>query len=228
MFNTIRCIIVLLAALLCSGNAHSKQPPMDDPASLYGSVARYSIYRKGKVIGKHSVSFALSGDTLLVDVDSKIRITVLKVPVFRFRYIAKETWTNGQLTTVTATTTENSDATTVSLTSSGNRSTLINAEGKELEVARLPFASNHWHPRVLDETNLFNTITGNHSVVDIESLGKTQLTINDQPIETTHYRYSGDIIADVWYDNQGRWVKLQFEGTDGSQISYVSDGFNLQ
>ena len=37
----------------------------------------------------------------------------------------------------------------------------------------------------------------------------------------TRYAYSGDLKADVWYDDAGRWVKLRFRGRDGSVIEYV-------
>ena len=41
-----------------------------------------------------------------------------------------------------------------------------------------------------------------------------------EEIEATHYRLKSDITVDLWYDDQGRWVKLGFEAR-GQQIDYV-------
>ena len=35
------------------------------------------------------------------------------------------------------------------------------------------------------------------------------------------YRYFGDLSVDIWYDGDGRWVKMQFTAKDGSSIEYV-------
>jgi len=37
----------------------------------------------------------------------------------------------------------------------------------------------------------------------------------------THYVYSGELDTEVWYDDEGRWVKMRFKGRDGSTIEYV-------
>jgi geranylgeranyl diphosphate synthase type II len=40
-------------------------------------------------------------------------------------------------------------------------------------------------------------------------------------VPATYYRYTGDLLAELWYDDDGRWVKMRFKGRDGSMIEYV-------
>ena len=39
-------------------------------------------------------------------------------------------------------------------------------------------------------------------------------------IDATLYRYTGDLDTEVWYDDEGRWVRMRFKAKDGSVITY--------
>lgn len=194
-------------------------------SSIYSSPTNYRILRKGKKIGKHTISFETTGaadDSTRVEVVSTIRVTVLKVPVFSFDYRSTEHWKNGVLMTVEAATTENSSTTRVSATRSTNGFEL-RRDGATQTVSGLEFSSNHWHPGVLGSTSLFNTLTGKKNEVTVEKLGETQLALPAGNFNATHFRYTGSLEAEVWYDDSGRWVQLRFENDDGSEILYQLD-----
>jgi hypothetical protein len=40
-------------------------------------------------------------------------------------------------------------------------------------------------------------------------------------LRARHYLYAGDLNGEIWFDDQGRWVKLRFRADDGSIIDYV-------
>ncbi|MEM7258836.1 MAG: DUF6134 family protein, partial [Pseudomonadota bacterium] len=188
-----------------------------DIAALYDGGATYTIFRKGKPIGTHKVDIAVADKRLTVDVTSKIRVTVLKIPVFSFDYRATEQWQDNTLLSVESEVQENDKNTIVSMTTQGDQTTL--STGKEkLTTDRLDYTSNHWNPSVLGSRRVFNTLTGQASDVSIALIDE-QSEVNG--VAATRYRYSGDIEAEVWYDRQGRWVKLQFKGEDGSKIEYI-------
>lgn len=182
-------------------------------ASTYPTTARYEITRNGKPVGEHTVTFSIDNTDLQVDVESNITVTVLKVPVFKFNYTARETWQDGILVGVEATTTRGGDVSQASFPG-------------DIQ-AKVEYASNHWNPGVLNAQTVFNTITGKISSVEIEKLGETTLNANGVSVSATHYRYSGDIRAEVWYDEKNRWVQLQFEGDDGSTIVYTAQPLDL-
>jgi len=198
-------------ALLLAGRGSEllaySSPSARDLADRYGPLTRYSITRKGKRIGTHEVRFTESGGNLSVAVESKIRVTVMKIPVFTFNYVGEELWVDDQLTKVTGTTTENKSVTEVAMQNDKESTKLVTAAGVEI-VDRLSFASNHWNFNVTDSQMIFNTITGKASVVHMQEL------------EPNHFQINGEIQANVWYDDDKRWSRLSFLGSDGSQIDY--------
>lgn len=198
----------------------ASRPAAQELADRYRSVTRYAITRKGDRIGRHEVRFTRSGDRLTVSVESNIRVTVLKIPVFSFNYVGEEIWENNQLTSVMATTTENRDVSKVSMTNDKAGSQLVSPKGTTT-VDRLLFASNHWNANVVGSQRIFNTITGNASVIEMRSMGEEEIATGRGLITSDRYQITGDIQADVWYDKDLVWSRLAFKGKDGSQIDYL-------
>lgn len=83
------------------------------------------------------------------------------------------------------------------------------------------FPTDHWHSGVLQSDRVLNTITGRVARVDIADMGEAQVVVNDAPESARRYVYSGDLQTEVWYDREGRWVKMRFRADDGSTIEYV-------
>jgi len=193
-----------------------------DAAKLYPAETTYSIFRKGKKVGTHSLIVSNLGDQIEVKVDSKITIRVLKVPVFKFRYVSTELWQNERLLSVESVTTTNKEIEKASLNNAGNQSQLTYND-KQSTVAPIQYATNHWNINAVEQTRLFNTIKGVSSDVSVAFVGNQSLDINGNTVETKHYEYTGDIIAKTWYDKNNRWVKLAFKGSDGSEITYLID-----
>jgi len=208
--------------LACVPTAMAETLTAQQAASLYNEVTTYGIYRKGKRIGKHSLKIIQSGDNINVSVESKIRVTVLKVPVFNLHYIADEVWQGNSLLSVTARTKTNKQIEIAELVNSANKSELKN-NTDQTTTDLIKYATNHWNISATEQQVLFNTVRGTASNVNVENRGEEKLTIGEQSILATHYVYSGDIQAESWYDTDKRWVKLAFNGTDGSRITYVRD-----
>ena len=222
------------AHALCAPTGNSTVSELPDFAcmnamqasELYTSPATYRIVRKGKRIGKHTITIASQNSsepsTVNVEVASRIRVTILKVPVFSFDYKAKESWQNDTLMEVEATTTENSNTTRVSATRDA-AGFVLKSDGRSETVTGLEFATNHWHPGALRTTSLFNTLTGKQNEVRVEKLERELLELPAGTMHATHFRYSGGLRAEVWYDDKGKWVQLKFKGDDGSNIFYKLD-----
>lgn len=238
-FALFSIMLLFVSALLLSAPARAECLPADSTisdlpdyacftaaqaSSVYSNPTIYRILRTGKKIGKHTIRITGTGqaDSTRVEVVSRIRVTVLKVPVFSFDYRSIEDWQDGSLISVEASTTENAKTTKVSATRNGD-SFVLRQNGSSQTVTGLEFSSNHWHPGVLGSKALFNTLTGKKNDVQIEKLGSTQLALPPGNINATHFRYTGSLEAEVWYDDTGRWVQLRFENDDGSEILYQLD-----
>jgi len=214
--------ITLLYILLASQTLQANTPTATDIAALYEPETTYSIFRKGKNIGKHSLKFITSHERVNVTIDSRITVRMLKIPVFKFSYLSEELWENNQLKSVTSVTTTNKEVENASMTTNAERSLLKNDKG-ETAVPSIAYATNHWHIGAVEQSTLFNTIKGTPDNVEVEKIENETLQIGDFNLPVTHYKYSGDITAESWYDINNRWVKLSFLGTDGNQITYVID-----
>lgn len=233
-------LILSLQAANASECADGVNPPPGFPAfvcmnastaaMLYTEPRSYRIIRKGKTIGKHELEVVTrevsGGVEVSVDVNSKIKVRVLKVPVFSFNYVASERWLDGKLQSVTARTTENGTSSEVAASREGSR--LVLQQGTNREVAEtLNHTSNHWLPEVLISNELFNTLTGKRNEVDVQMLGKTTLELPGGATPAWHFRYSDSLQAQVWYDDSGRWLQLEFKGEDKSAIIYQYEGNQL-
>jgi hypothetical protein len=64
-------------------------------------------------------------------------------------------------------------------------------------------------------------LTGRLDKVRIEPREREPIATERGAVMATRYAYTGALSVEVWYDDAGRWVKLQFTGRDGSTIDYV-------
>jgi len=198
-----------------------------DAAGLYDTETTYTIVRKGNNIGTHSLSFSQSEAPLVVTAKSNIKVTALKIPVFRFNYQSTENWQSDRLVSVESTAKTGKKTEKSSLQNYENKSqvsyTDTQGNTKQESAARIDYATNHWNINAVQQSILFNTIKGVASNVVITNHGQKTIEINGTSLNTTHYEYTGDLQVESWYDQNNRWVKLLFLGSDGSEISYTID-----
>lgn len=206
-----------------------------NPIAAYGQSVVYGIYRKNKKIGEHTLHFThtdTANSRLLVEIESKIVVTVLKVPVYRFNYRSTETWIGGQLQSVDAATNDNGKKHKVSAERIADdmEHMLLEDKNGNTTKAKVGFASNHWNSRVVSADKMFNTLTGKANEIVFQANGVVNIRLADNSkstIEATHYKITGQVNTDIWYDTSGRWVQLRFKGKDGTAIEYRCQGFNL-
>lgn len=215
------CAFLLIACIgifLTPGGTGYASTPISNPllnltaneiAAAYGGGKVYTVTRNGKTIGKHALSFQQTNNTLTANVDSSITVRFLGIPVYKLSYKAQEIWQDNKLVSSAATTTENGEANTVELSDLGNKTDVR-------------YATNHWHPGVLTGALTFNTLTGLASSSSITTIGieKIKLT-NGKQLDAVRYQYEDDNILNVWYDREGLWLKMAFDGDDGSRIEYL-------
>ena len=96
----------------------------------------------------------------------------------------------------------------------------IQSESGRAEFPGPLFPTNHWNARVLDANRVLNTLTGDVHEVRIVAEGRELVATERGDVVATKYAYSGEFESEVWYDEQGRWVKMRFDGKDGVPIEY--------
>ena len=192
-----------------------------DPTKLYGERIEFDVIREGKVVGEHITSFEKNGDAVTVTSRMNIDIFVLFLPVYAFDYQTTETWTSGQLTNLKVNVVDGSDR--LAFHANRKRSDLaVLLEDRSYTIEGQIFATNHWNANVVNDRQVLNTLTGNVNDIIVTPKGAETIDVSGGQITANRYDYSGDLTdTSVWYDDQGRWVKLQFLARDGSIIKYL-------
>jgi len=214
-----RMACLALYALTAAGFSTGGAIAAPDPLALYGGRIAFDVQRKDRVIGTHIVQFQRTDAGLATHSAVEMAIDVLFFKAFRYRYNSEALWREGTLHRLA-----------VEIDDNGRRSRLAaRHQGGKLLVSRGSSAfdadsglhpSEHWNADVLTQRQLLNTLTGNINNVAIQKVGREYVDTERGPVAANHYRYTGDLAAEVWYDDDGRWVKMRFKGRDGSMIQY--------
>jgi len=213
----------LISAVLFSsfsaafGALPTQAATMDDIWSLYGDGIEFGIYRNGSPVGKHRVSFEPVDDGLRVNTDFDLKVGALFVTLFRLDYASEALWRDGKLVALSARTDQNGKVAEVEARAEGD-AIMVDGPNGPYQAPLGVYPTNHWNAGVIGSTVVLNTITGRVADVRLVPKGTEQVETAHGVVEATRYQYEGPINNQVWYDAKGRWVKMQFPGSDGSQI----------
>ncbi|WP_417514086.1 DUF6134 family protein [Minwuia sp.] len=191
-----------------------------DPLALYGERIVFDVYRGGDRIGSHTVSFSQAEDGVKVDVDFKVAVKMLGLTVYRFEYGSSALWRDDRLAMLDAAVNDDGTRHRVTAQVENGQTRLQGPKGPESADGAV-FPSNHWHPAVVGETRVINTLTGSFADVAIRRAGTEPVATNAGEVQAARYTYSGDLRdVDVWYDDRGRWVRMTFVDKSGETIEY--------
>jgi hypothetical protein len=213
---------VVSAFLLCSaaGVAAADSPPLAaDPFRLYGNEIAFDVERDGDVVGRYIVNFTRTDQGVLADARVDVDVSLLFVPVYTLRYHARELWSGGELQSIEAFTNDDGDLVHVQATRDSEGLQVQTNNGAYETPAVLPIS--HWNAALLDGGPLLNGMTGEVAEVQVSDQGLDTVSTRKGSLRARHYLYSGDLSGEIWYDEDGRWVKLRFRANDGSMIDYI-------
>ena len=186
---------------------------------LYGDSILFDVYREGSRVGEHSVRFEQNASELDVITSFELAIDILFFRAYTFNYQSRSQWREGELASIAVQVDDNGEAFQFNAVRKGTVMQVINPDGNTILPAPV-FPTNHWNAAVLREHQVLNTLTGKLNQVKIVEHGKEPVSTEVGKIVATRYAYTGDLDTEVWYDTQGRWVKMRFTGKDGSMIEY--------
>lgn len=187
---------------------------------LYGKTMAFDVLRDGTLVGEHTVAFSNDGADLVVDTQFRIAIKFLMFTAYTLDYTSSGQWRDGKLNVLKARTDDDGTVGIVTAERLQNKIKIVDPNG-EVAMAGNILPTNHWNVAVTKSTAVLNTITGKVNNVKMIDLGMETIVAEGGEIDARRWMYSGDLTNEVWYDAEGRWVKMQFDGKDGSSIEYV-------
>jgi hypothetical protein len=185
-----------------------------------GDVISFNVLREGKPFGSHAVKFTTDANGALVATTSvSLKAGLGPVTVFRYKLDATETWLNGQLQKVSGTVNDDGKKRSVNATRKGD---VLNVSGTDFNgVAPAGIVpASHWNYAQTLTGKLLSTEDGEILSVKVVTKGREAIKVGKKTIQANRYLMDSALDVDLWYDDDGRWVKLAFEAR-GQQIEYV-------
>ncbi len=191
------------------------------PQNLYGNEIQFDIMRNDQKVGQHTTSFQTRKNKLVIKTQMNINITLFSITIYSFNYEATEIWFDDLMMNLDVSILEGSERKTIKGFSTTEGFSIKGPLGDVL-ISGPIISTNHWNSYVVNENRVLNTLTGAVNQVQVMNKGSERIIVKNGYLKATRYDYTGDLTnTSVWYDDKGRWVKLQFIARDGSTIIYV-------
>lgn len=211
MYRLIAALLLVMAGSVTASGAQ------DLP---YGPTLTFAVYRNGEQIGRHTLTFQHNGANLTVSTAVDLAVKLMGFTAYRYTHRAQETWNGDAFQAIASQTDDNGKKFVVrAQTSAAGLEVVRNAEHEVMPAGLLP--TSHWNVRQIAQSSLFNSQNGTQAHVRVTPLGREKVKTATGWTDATHYRYSGDVAKDQWFDDRGRWVKTTFKASDGSTIEYI-------
>lgn len=179
----------------------------------------FKVYRNGSEIGHHRVKFSQDGERTVADVDIELSVTFASIRVFHYKHVSREIWKDNQLVSINSTT--NNDGDPMQLVLARNQDS-VTIQGTKFtgQAPGTLVPSSYWFKDTIKQTQIIDTQNGRVFPVEIKEIGKETIEAAGQPLVATRYTLREQLEMNLWYDDQGNWVKTSFN-SDGSKIDYV-------
>lgn len=191
----------------------------DSYANLPSSLS-FTVLRNGDPIGKHEYTFKESGARTFVDIVTDIKVKIAFITAYRFEHEAKEEWFKDKLIKTSSKTNDDGDDHFLRVTKTKSALNIV-GDGKESTAEYGIMPASLWNPETIKHTSLLNTLDGHIMSVNVDDLGTEDVPVKGEMVKAQHYRLSGDLERELWFDDRGLLVQVSFKGDDGSDISYV-------
>ena len=219
-------LLIFIIILSQPRGLESKGAVSQNPFDLYQDKILFDVVRDGEKVGFHEATFSGDEDDFWVTTRFELEIKFLFIRAYAFKYFSKANWKNGVLSEISISVDD--DGEPFSLRGRQEAGEFVIESSKKKFKTSLPlFPTNHWNANVVKEKVVLNTLTGELNSVEIIARDVETLKSGHGEIKGQRYSYTGDLDNEVWYDQKGRWVGMEFKGKDGSIITYVCQRCSL-
>jgi len=171
-------------------------------------LREFEILVKDKPAGKSSIRITETADgATRVDTEASVKLDYF-VHVYRYEFHGRETWREKRLVSTENRATDDGKNFLVRARV-GARGSTIEANGKARTAPLIDMTTNYWRAPDMSQRSkqsFMNADRGTVHSVQIELLPAEQVMVDRRRIDCAHFRVSGDIEADLWFDDQDRIV----------------------
>jgi hypothetical protein len=180
----------------------------------------FRVLLDGRPIGEHRFTLNGAGGERELRSAAQFDVTVLRIPVYRYRHEAVERWSGGCLTALAARTDINGTRQEVRAETRGDR-LVVEAGASRREHAGCVMSFAYWDPQILGARSLLNAQTGELQPVRVTPQGAETLTVLGRPRPAQRHRIDGGprLQIDLWYAGDD-WVALEADTDGGRRLRY--------
>jgi Family of unknown function (DUF6134) len=170
----------------------------------------FAIVVDGKRAGSYHMEITRRDDGVSVmSGQADVRVSYL-VYRYIYRYRGIEFWKDGRLQRLDSSCNDNGKSFTVNA-AAGNEAVTVRVNGREHNCPAEAWTTTYW--RLPDaklrnqQITLLDSDSGRVLSATLQYVGPTELNVAGMRQTCSRYRVSGDIGADLWYDDQERLVR---------------------
>ncbi|WP_152485860.1 DUF6134 family protein [Euryhalocaulis caribicus] len=184
----------------------------------YGEVLDYTVLRKGKPFGHHTLTFSEEGGDKIVKVDAHLEVNVGPFTPFKYDHQVTERWRDGQLQSLESTTLKDGENLELSVTREGDK-LMIDGAAYQGEAPGDLIPSTYWNKALVEQDQMLNTETGEIMDITVTEEGAGSVEAAGASVEAQEYLLSSELDLYMFYEGE-KWVKLKFTARD-QPIEYV-------
>ncbi len=178
----------------------------------------FAIMRNGQQIGQHDMEIARDGGATTVDFRTQIDVKVMFIKAYSFGYVGREIWNGDSFLSFESQTNDNGKPHAVTASARADK-TAITADGKTIEASGNIIPASFWNLAFLTRTSFFHTETGLPLKIAVSDLGVEQIATRMGSRPARHFRLTGGLERDLWFDQTGAPLRYQLKGSDNSVIT---------
>lgn len=204
-------ILAALVAVVCSASAAPAIP---------NTPLVFAVIRDGSEIGTHELDFRNTDNGMQVDITTKVAVKVAFITAYRFEHEGHEIWQGDRLIHLWSRTNDDGTKHVLEAVAHGSQLQVI-GDGKEAAANPDIIPASLWNVGILRGGAILNTLDGSRMKVSVADLGPETINARGASVAARHYKISGELEREVWYDSQNTLVKIHFVAKDGTGIDYV-------
>jgi hypothetical protein len=183
---------------------------------------RFRVLLDDREIGFHDFRVSRSGREQRVEIDARFDVKFLFINAYRYRHQNVETWRDGCLSSIAASTDDNGEMLQVSGAPVTSGFGIDHHAGARILESQCVRSFAYWDLDLLSANRLLNAQTGDFLDVRVEDRGTETLQIGDSAVTARRYTLilpEGSI--ELWYGRDtGQWLALETRTEGGRLLRY--------
>jgi hypothetical protein len=173
----------------------------------------FAVLVGGKAAGEvHMTIHKQDSGAISVRTDTDVKVTV-GLLTHKYSYRGLEVWKDSRLVKLDSTCEENSKRVTVSA-AAGDAGVTVKSNGVEKVIKAEAWVSTYWTlpgPKLREgEITILDADSGKELTARLQYVATEKMRVAGQEVSLNHYRLTGKVTADLWYDGHDRLVRQEW------------------